>query len=181
MDLKSTAKVTSLEQPQLKWGPFIATEQAVKDLWEKLQEFPQVFDDYGKDDFESFLGKIMHRNNIFIDIGPGVGLACGFAVRPRLDLVLHLVMFDRRLRGREELFMEIMDYFFQKLQLRRMTAMIADDCKTAIKLVQRLGFQLEGIMREALKRDGKLYDVQLYGILQEEFDAIYRASTTRAS
>lgn len=165
----------SSEQQRVEWGPFVITEKSVDELWDKLQQFPQVFDDFGKNDKQGFVARLMQRNNIFIDIGPGLGLAAGMAVRPRVDMVLHLVMFDRRLRGREGLFFEIMDEFFKTLQLRRMTAMLASDARTGIKLVQRLGFTQEGLMRDALLRDGQLFDIEIYGILKEEFDATYEA------
>ena len=104
-----------------------------------------------------------------MDIGPGKGLAAGFAVRPGLDAVLHLVMFDGRLRGREGLFREILEYYFKSLKLRRMTVMLSEDARTGIKLAERMGFKLEGTMRKSIKRDGKLFDTRIYGILYEEF------------
>lgn len=172
---------TTSEQTPLSWGPFIMTEQSVRDLWARLQDFPQIFDDFGKNDYEGFVNKLLTRTNVFIDIGPGVGLACAYGVRPGLDMVLHLVMFDRRLRGREPLFLEIMGHFFEKLKLRRMTAIIVEDCKTAIKLVERLGFAREGCMPQACLRDSKYLDVFLYGILREDFDATITTYSERST
>jgi hypothetical protein len=157
------------------------TEENIISLWKKLQDFPQVFDDFGKGNFEDFIGKLMLKTNIYLDIGNGLGIACGMGVRPKLDMVLHLVMFDKRLRGREPLFWDMMGFLFDQLQLRRMTAVIADDCRTAIKLVQRLGFVREGVMRHALKRNDTLFDVEIYGILREEFDATVKSYAERSA
>lgn len=136
-----------------------------------MQEFPQAFDDFSKGSFDDFTQRFFVRSNIFVDIGPGLGLGAGFGVRPGLDAVLHLVMFDRRLRGREWLFKDIMKYFFDRLNLRRMTMIVTEDAKTAIKLAQRLGFKHEGTMRQAALIDGNFLDMPVYGILKEEIDA----------
>jgi hypothetical protein len=176
--VNTSKKETSSESPPtLSWHPFRMTKESVEVLWKRLQEFPIVFDDFGKGDFDGFLGKLMHRDNMFFDIGPGLGLACAFAVRPKLDTVLHLVMFDRRLRGREGLFLEILGWLFQNLQLRRCTAMITDGNRTAINLVQRLGFQMEGRMRQSLLQDGNYKDIEIYGMLREEYYASYARYT----
>lgn len=142
-----------------------------------MRQFPQLFDDFTRDDPQPFLDKLLSPNNIFVDIGPGVGIAAGFAVKPGLDMVLHLVMFDRRLRGREQLFLGIMEYYFRALRLRRMTAVIAADCEPALKLAHRLGFTTEGIVRYGVLRNGKYIDLHLLGLLREEFNGVYGSDT----
>lgn len=156
----------------MNWEPLVLTEQKVVDLWNQIRAFPMVFDDFSRDRYDLFVAKLFNPANVFVDIGPGLGLAAGVACTPRLDTVLHLVMFDRRLRGREPVFHEIMQFFFERLQLRRMTAMIADDCRTALRLVERLGFKHEGVMRQAMLKEGQYVDVYVYGILREELAAI---------
>ncbi len=153
----------------LKWEPLVLTAAKISDLWKALQNFPIVFDDFSKGNFNDFFAKLCSPYNIFVDIGPGKGLAAGFAVRPGLDAVLHLVMFDGRLRGREGLFREILEYYFKSLKLRRMTVMLSEDARTGIKLAERMGFKLEGTMRKSIKRNGELFDTRIYGILREEF------------
>ena len=133
---------------ELKWEPLVLTAAKISDLWQKLQNFPVVFDDFSKGNFNDFFAKLCSPYNIFVDIGPGKGLAAGFAVRPGLDAVLHLVMFDGRLRGREGLFREILEHYFNVLKLRRLTVMLSEDAKTGIKLAERMGFKLEGVMRK---------------------------------
>lgn len=134
-----------------------------------------MFDDFGKGDFKGFLAKLSQKNNLFFDIANGTGLACAYAVRPGLDAVVHIIMFDRRLRGREGTFLEILGWMFDKLMLRRCTAMIPADARTGIRLAQRMGFVQEGSMRDAMLREGKLVDLELFGLLREEYDAAVEA------
>jgi hypothetical protein len=152
----------------LPWGPLILTPEKVDELWDKISKFPMVFDDFSQGDSGAFIAKLTNPRNVFIDIGGGLGLAAGLNVRPGLDAMLHLVMFDRRLRGRELTFLQIMHYFFITLRLRRMTAVLADSAKTGIKLVQRLGFKHEGTMRGAILLSGEYVDAHIYGFLREE-------------
>lgn len=168
----SPREITSVSQPRedLRWELLKLSPGKLEWLWEKVKAFPQVFDDYSKDDFNDFAGKFLVRSNVFVDIGPGLGLAAGFGVRVGLDAVVHLVMFDRRLRGREWLFKEIMGYFFRVLKLRRMTMIVPAGVKTrtTVRLAERIGFKLEGTMRQAMLIDGKYMDNVVYGILREE-------------
>jgi len=166
-----SSRATTSEQQQLDWAPLVLTEQKIQYLWEQISKFPQVFDDFSKGNYREFASQFFNRTNVFIDIGPDLGLAAGFNVRPGLDAVLHLVMFDRRLRGREVLFKDIMRYYFRVFNLRRMTAAIAADCVPGIKLIERLGFKHEGTMRHAVLRDGRYHDWKFYGMLREELDS----------
>lgn len=120
---------------------------------------------------QAFVNKIIDPQNIILDIGPGLGIAAGFGVRPRLDMVLHLVMYDKKIRGREETYRQMIRYFFEQLQLRRMTAIIPEDARVSVKLCKRLGFSLEGTIRKGILRGGEYLDAYIYGVLKEEFDA----------
>lgn len=155
-------------EEKLTWEPLVLTQERVNELWLKMKDFPAAFDDFSSGDFDAFFRQLTSPRNVFLDIGDGRGLACGTNVRPRMDAALHLIMFDRRLRGREELFLEIIRAMFGQFRLRRMTAILANTARTGIKLVERLGFKHEGVMREAMLIDGKYVDVHVYGILREE-------------
>jgi hypothetical protein len=172
--LRQVITSDQLEAPEaLRWDTFVATDESIRWLWESLQKFPYVFDDFGKGNFDDFMARLLNPTNVFINIGPGLGIGAGFAVRPGLDALLHIIMFDGRLRGREALFLEIMGYFFRRLRLRRMTTMIVEGNRTAIKLAERLGFTLEGTMRGAARNaEGGTVDVHIYGILREEYENV---------
>jgi len=133
--------------------------------------YPQVFDDVIPRTFEAFKETMLAPNNQFYEILEGeetIGLAAATQVRPTLDANMHVVMFDRRLRGRESVLLEALRDFGIRAKLRRMTVALPEDNRTAIKLVGRLGFKLEGVMRKAHLRDGIYRDYHIYGILAEE-------------
>lgn len=168
MDINTSSVETPHQAPQLEWKPLVLTNEKLDALWEKVRTFPQVFDDTSKGNKEMFVARLLDPKNIFVEIGEGLGLAAGFNVRPHIDMAVHLIMFDRRLRGRELMFLGILGYFFERLKLRRVTSVITEDSPMTIRLALRLGFKLEGTMREAVLRDGKYLNAHIYGMLREE-------------
>lgn len=59
----------------------------------------------------------------------------------------------------------IFDYVFVQLKCRRCTARVRADNKRSLKLVRRLGFVKEGVMRKA--RAG--HDLLIFGLLKEDY------------
>lgn len=62
-----------------------------------------------------------------------------------------------------------MHYAFDKMNLHRLEAEVYDFNEASIKLVEKLGFKKEGVLREAKYLEGKYYDIIRYGILKREF------------
>jgi RimJ/RimL family protein N-acetyltransferase len=155
----------------MEYRPLVLTKGKVEELWGKISIYPQVFDDVIPRTIEAFRENLMSPANQyyeFIEDGQVIGLAAATQVRPKLDASMHLVMFDRRLRGREAIITEALQNFALRAQLRRMTVVLPEDNRTAIKLIGRLGFKLEGVMRKAHLRDGIYRDYHIFGILLEE-------------
>lgn len=157
------------DHTDLEWRPLVLTREKIQSLWEKIQSFPEMFDDLSRKDSNAFMERLMDRNSLYWEIGDEVGLATATHIRPRVDAIVHLIMFDRRLRGREGILKEILADLFQLAQLRRVTAITPTDrTPTTRKLLERLGFVREGVMRDALLVDGKYFNLDVYGMLREE-------------
>ena len=52
-----------------------------------------------------------------------------------------------------------------------MTAAVFSNNERCIALFEKLGFRREGVYREFLQRDGRRYDMYLYGLLRPEWEA----------
>lgn len=63
----------------------------------------------------------------------------------------------------------ILNYGFNELNLHRISLTVMDYNAPAIKAYERVGFIREGAHRQAVQRQGKRYDLLLYGILRDEF------------
>ena len=73
--------------------------------------------------------------------------------------------------GREAFKLTI-DFGFQELNFHKLQLNVLQYNEPAIKLYERLGFKREGVYREFIHRDGKRYDMYLYGLLRSEWDYI---------
>jgi RimJ/RimL family protein N-acetyltransferase len=62
-------------------------------------------------------------------------------------------------------------YAFDELNMHRVTITVFGYNERSMALAKKLGFRQEGVFRERLQRDGKRYDMLLYGLLRREWDA----------
>jgi RimJ/RimL family protein N-acetyltransferase len=76
--------------------------------------------------------------------------------------------------GREAMTL-ILQYGFNELNLHRIQLTVFEYNERAIALYEKLGFRREGVYREFMKRDGKRYDMYLYGLLRPEWEALNAA------
>ena len=68
----------------------------------------------------------------------------------------------------------MMEHAFGKLNFYRLEAEVIEYNERALKLVEMLGFTMEGRLRQAKYLDGKYYDILRFGILKHEFDVSYK-------
>ncbi len=64
-----------------------------------------------------------------------------------------------------------LDFTFRELNLHRVQLTVFEYNERAIALYERLGFVREGVCREFMQRDGRRYDMYLYGLLRREWEA----------
>lgn len=65
---------------------------------------------------------------------------------------------------------EVVRYGFEDLDLNRIQARHMSKNPASGRVMQKLGMQLEGTLRQSLKRFGELEDAVMYSILREEYD-----------
>ncbi|MFX0097206.1 MAG: UDP-4-amino-4,6-dideoxy-N-acetyl-beta-L-altrosamine N-acetyltransferase [Candidatus Hodarchaeota archaeon] len=76
---------------------------------------------------------------------------------------------EKRGYGKDAL-ITLLNFAFNKLNLHRIYCHVFEFNKRAISLYRKLGFKVEGRLREALYLDGKYYDILVFSILDREFD-----------
>ncbi len=64
-----------------------------------------------------------------------------------------------------------LDYAFRELNLHRVCLTVFNYNEGAVRLYESLGFVREGVYREHLQRDGRRYDMLLYGLLRREWES----------
>ncbi len=65
----------------------------------------------------------------------------------------------------------IVEYGFKRLNLHKITLGVYADHTPAVRVYQKLGFVIEGILKEQLFRDGQFRDKAVMGILRTDYTA----------
>jgi RimJ/RimL family protein N-acetyltransferase len=63
----------------------------------------------------------------------------------------------------------LLDYSFNQLKLRRLEADVDPRNVASIRILERLGFQREGFLRERWHVNGEIQDAYFYGLLRREW------------
>lgn len=146
----------------------VLTREKIASLWEKFQQFPVAFDDFTRGNYDYFVRTMFAPDSMIYEIGDELGIGSATNVVPSLDAMIHLIMFDRRLKGREPVFFDILDDIFRRANLQRVTCAYPANRETGIKLIERMGFTLEGTLRKSRLHEGEYIDVHVYGLLRKE-------------
>jgi RimJ/RimL family protein N-acetyltransferase len=141
----------------------------------KISRFEKAFNDYVKNDPQSFLEVFFSPDSkgepsaqgIIYEVDD-VGILYLTEIRPGVSALAHFNFWDQRFRGREELCRAMLRYAFGKFKFHRITAQVGLYAKPELVAVERIGFVKEGRMREATIYKGEWFDVNLYSILERE-------------
>lgn len=66
----------------------------------------------------------------------------------------------------------VLNFAFKELNIHRIHLTVLEYNHRAIKLYEKVGFKKEGTYREFIHRDGKRYDLYMYGILRREWESL---------
>lgn len=132
------------------------------------EEVDKIFHDYKKnEESDVFAIKLIKNNQI-------IGIA-GYddIVKENKVATLFIGIGNKEIRGKgygKEALMLLLDYGFNELKFHRIQLNVLEFNYTAVSLYKKAGFKKEGTFREFVLRDGKRYDLYLYGLLKKEWD-----------
>jgi RimJ/RimL family protein N-acetyltransferase len=105
---------------------------------------------------------------VSIGVEEGGEIIGGFVAtdcQPGLDIMCNIAGEPGRYWGTRRFFQVCFFYLFKQLGLRRVTALVEADNTASRTLVCKLGFQVEGVLRERGKDGGNMV---IYGMLRKE-------------
>lgn len=132
------------------------------------EEIDKTFSDYEKSEESDVFAIKLVENNLII------GLA-GFddIVKENNVATLFIGIGNKDTRGKgygKEALNILLEYGFNKLNFHRIQLNVLEFNQSAISLYEKSGFIKEGTYREFVFREGKRYDLYLYGLLKKEWN-----------
>ncbi len=149
------------------WSTFTCSWDNLVNVWEKLNQFPILFDDDVRGDFKSFIRDMMSSSSIILLTGD-YGICEISNIVPYRDCRVHLTFWDRRFRGRDTECRMVLKWIFDTVKLHRATIEVVSIAHSTINFIKALGFRREGVIRESYPYNNRLLDVHVFGILRDE-------------
>lgn len=91
-----------------------------------------------------------------------------------LEVEIHAALLPWAIRQSRELGAACLDHVFSDQQVQRATAYVIEGLESAKNYCLHLGFQTEGLRRNACLKDGRLIGVHVLGLLRHEWEQFSR-------
>ncbi len=178
--------MTVLEGKQVRLRPLASVEIPAVFAWYNDPETVAPFDRFGVDTFDGFsqavataVGDPSSLAPRFAierkDEGRVVGVVGHYRAHPVLEYTdIWYILGDRSSRGRglgREAVRLLVDHLLASEPLERVGATCDVENVASYRLLEGLGFRLEGTLREALFHHGRWHDVRVYGVTRAEWAA----------
>lgn len=146
--------------------------EEMKWLWERICSQDYAFDDFSRGKWEWFCFMLADPRYKFFLIGDA-GLFLVEGAEEDKVANIHFVVWDRNfsLHHDKGPAIELVDWLFNEIRVHRINGNIPSYNRLAPRFVLSMGFKYEGDMREAVLWKGKYHNVQIYGLLQKEWQA----------
>lgn len=120
-----------------------------------------------KDKEDRFTFSIVEKNSQIL-----IGRITLFDYNPRNKAIElgYFIFKEFRNKGyASEIIEKIKEFCFEKLEINKITAQTGSFNKESIKLLEKMGFLKDGILREHHEINGCLYDDYIYSMLKKEY------------
>lgn len=150
--------------------------ERIRFLWDKLKEFEVLFNDHFQHDFKKFADAFVLQidgepvpTGLIWDIDD-VGIVYLTDMVAEANALIHFLFWDRRWRGREELCRTMIRYIFDRYRFHKLTWQVPLYAFHTMAAVERIGFTLDGRIRDDVRYKGQWFDVNYYSVLEGELD-----------
>lgn len=171
---KSRPRKQHSARPEIELWPVRVSDIPPADLyalWKIVERQQWFLDDTLRDPYT--LGSVLvAANSRVFFLGPRVGkpegLIYAYSITPGVSGITAAIVWGRNAVGQLALIRTAMLAVAKESRLHKFYAQIAVPNSRGHFLARKLGFQKEGVLREALSYNGQWTDTTLYGILCEE-------------
>lgn len=155
--------------------PFEATIESVDYLWEIAGRYSFLFSELDQDDKELFKQSILSPGVVILTVSElkdakfkAVGVMMADRIKPEKSARVHYLFWDKVQKGRQRVLFAGMKWLVDEFLLRRLSAEIMQYAYAALRRAHKMGFLLEGRIREGILYQNKWADVMQFGVLASE-------------
>jgi hypothetical protein len=149
----------------------VLTVEKAKFIWEQINKFRTLFSDLTRGDYKNFLRFVTDTDSMWMEIREGekvIGIICLTNLHKIVDTDAHILFFDIQLSDKIELCKDTIKWVFTNFPLERISVDVVAFYHRTRRLVQNIGFKLEGERRRAVLIGGNWVNVLLFGITRGE-------------
>ena len=178
--------MTVLEGKLVRLRPLTPADHASVFSWYNDPEVVAPFDRFSVDSFDEFVDAVTTASEDPFSLAPRfaverkdegsvVGVVGHYRAHPILEYTdVWYVLGERAARGRgfgKESVGLLTGHLFRSSALERVGATCDVENVASYRLLEALGFRLEGTFRSALFHHGRWHDVKVYGVTRSEWEA----------
>lgn len=139
-------------------------------LYNILREYRYFFDDSTRDNPYTFAQIITNPTSIVLEVGDLDGIFYGYGIEPGANGMCAVAVWSKEYKGERGVALgrNAAEAAIQGKKLHRLTALVAEPNTEAIEFSKKVGFHVEGTMREYLCYNGTWTDVVVLGLLASD-------------
>lgn len=168
---------TGLDNQEYRVIPFEWTLEKAERYCKEFTKH-KIFSDDVPRDLDSFLTTMLSSNSLWFEVVGQDGENYGFMYLTEfipsltekrfISATFHAVTWDGKAAPRIEIAKEFIRRMFRTFRLHRLAAVIPLPKGGAIRMVKRMGFKEEGVIREAMRYGGQWVNHLLLSVLESE-------------
>jgi RimJ/RimL family protein N-acetyltransferase len=144
------------------------TRDRAEALWTKVRDYDRLFSDETRGDKEGWMRQLFDGRTLVLETDDGQAMLFLSRIHEGLKAEVHAIMFDRRLAGRTEVVRRALVWAFVAFDLHRIGASIPSASRALRRWMSRLGFRVEGTVRNDFWYKGTLADSLVMGLVRRE-------------
>lgn len=147
------------------------TVEKLDQMWQMFQKYKSLFSDHNRGDMHAWTVFITSPDTYWLEVseaGVPVGLIYFEGFNKGIELIGHMVYFDRKPAEKLEVTRGILNFMFENFPIQRVVVEIPHMYHATDRLLIRLGFRKEGRKRQAVLLGGTWKDTIMYGLLRSD-------------
>lgn len=148
--------------------------ELMNELWEYIKTQAYAFDDFSRNDPTVFAFMLAEPGTLHFILGDKSGYALVHNPLAGRDADIHFILWDRNYKFTDVIKAanEVLGYLFNVKGVERVSGRIPSYNDLAKRIAVLCKFKFEGCVRHGILYKGKYHNVEMYGLLREEFNEV---------